>query len=169
MVVARRNSCGPHLLYAICSASLVGQAVSAGGSHANRRGGALQTGIEGAVCLLAGANNRALALEATTNRERNEGCAGTSVADGHGASSAAIVVVRALRNGAVLDQGKVDGRHDVLLEESTQIVKTPQECMFYFEKHIALFFLRNINENRVSPPKNVHVITIKSNRLFASG
>ena len=125
--------------------------------------------LTGAICLLAGANNRALALEATTNRERNEGCAGTSVADGHGASSAAIVVVRALRNGAVLDQGKVDGRHDVLLEESTQIVKTPQECMFYFEKRRALFFPRNINENRVLLPKNVHVITIKSNRLFASG
>ena len=108
MVVARRKSCGPQLLYAICSARLIGQAVSAGGSHANRRGGAFQTGVEGAICLLAGANNRALALEATTNRERNEGCAGTSVADGHGAGSAAVVAISVVWGGRLWDRYKVE-------------------------------------------------------------
>ena len=102
----------------LCSASLVGQAVRAGRSDANRRSGALKIGVEGAIRLLAGTHNGALTLKTATNRQRHEGRAGASVADGDGAGSATIVVVGALGNGAVLNQGEVDGRHDDLLKES---------------------------------------------------
>ena len=102
----------------LCSASLVGQAISTGRAHANRRSGALKISVEGAIRLLAGAHNGALALKTAANRQGHEGGAGASVADGNGAGGATIVVVGALGNGAVLNQGEVDGRPDDLLEES---------------------------------------------------
>ena len=95
--------------------------------------------LTGAICLLAGTHNGALALKTATNRQRHEGRAGASVADGDGAGSATIVVVGALGNGAVLDQGEVDGRHDDLLEESDLRMKTLHD-LIKFKIHYIQFF-----------------------------
>ncbi len=90
------------------SARLVGEAVRGARADRDGGGGALEGVVVGAVGLLAGTNEGFGLGEAALDGQRDEGRAGSRVADGDcGGSAALLLVVGAVEDGAIEDAGHI--------------------------------------------------------------